>query len=308
MAALMSDAAPGSAWGPFTIERRLGRGPSGTVYLAKEIASGRAVTLKIFHPTLSAAVLDRFETDARRLAGFKHPSILGVESFGRHGEARYLVSEAFEGRNLRDLGSKPPREAAELVLQAARGLAAGWGRLALHRNLKPENVLVGPEGRVCLSDFGFFLESTPYWSPERRQGRTADLRGDLYSLGMLFKELLRDGAPVLDELVAHLTRPEAVERIQMIEYLIARLESFLTTPAAPPGGHGPSADGPLRIGDHQLGVEFQFRAQPVAGGAGAVGGVEGEDPGLQLLQGDQAVGAAQLLGEDGIGPTPGLFA
>ncbi len=227
MAPRMSDVAPGSAWGAFTIERRLGRGPSGTVYLAKETASGRAVTLKIFHPTLPAAVLDRFETDARRLAGFKHPSILAVESFGRHGEARFLVSEAFEGRNLRDLGSKPPREAAEIILQAARGLAAAWGRLALHRNLKPENVLVASDGRVRLSDFGFFLESTPYWSPERRQGRTPDLRGDLYSLGMLFKELLRDGSPDLDALVVHLTRPEAVERIQMVEDLIARLEGYL---------------------------------------------------------------------------------
>lgn len=223
----MSDIASGSAWGAFTIGRRLGRGPTGTVYLAKETASGRAVTLKIFHPTLSAAVLDRFEQDARRLAGFKHPSILAVEAFGRHGEARYLVSEAFEGRNLRDLGSKPPREAAGILLQAARGLAAAWGRLVLHRNLKPENVLVGPDGRVCLSDFGLFLESTPYWSPERRQGRTPDLRGDLYSLGMLFKELLRDGAPALDALVVHLTRPEAVERIQMVEDLITRLEAYL---------------------------------------------------------------------------------
>jgi serine/threonine protein kinase len=230
----MSDIAEGGAWGAYTIERRLGRGPTGSVYLARETASGRAVGLKIFHDTIPEPTLDRFEQESRRLLGLVHPSILAVTGFERLGRSRARVTEPFEGRNLRDLGSREGDEGAAWLQQASRGLSAAWGRLALHRNLKPENILVGADGRLVLSDFGLDLEPTLYWSPERRQGRNADLRGDFWSLGRLFRDVARSPSPSLEAVLDRLTRENPVERFQMVEDLLAALDTPPPAPAPPP--------------------------------------------------------------------------
>src|SRR2546421_143780 len=83
-------------------------------------------------------------------------------------------------------GPRPLRECCEIMLQTAKALSAAWMRLILHRNLKPENILVSPRGEVKVADFGLFVEPTPYWSPERKAGRSPDLRGDLFALGTIF--------------------------------------------------------------------------------------------------------------------------
>src|SRR5262245_22713851 len=184
----MDSLSPGSSWGAFRIERLVGRGPAGTVYRA--VSGEKPVTLKIFHDSLGEAVLSRFEDDTRRLVGVSHPNVLRVESVGREGGRRFYVAEAFDGRPLPEIGPRPLREACDLLLQSARALAAAWMRLVLHRNLKPQNILVSAAGEVKLTDFGLFQEPTPYWSPERRSGRSADMRGDIYSLGTIFREFL----------------------------------------------------------------------------------------------------------------------
>jgi serine/threonine protein kinase len=235
----MADLAAGSAWGPFQIERLVARGPSGAVYRATPTAGGKPVTLKVFHEEIDETTLNRFEDDTRRVIGLSHPNVLRVESTGREGKLRFVVTERFQARSLRDVGPRPLRESCELLLKAARGLSAGWMRLILHRNLKPENILVSAEGELKLADFGLFLAATPYWSPERRSGQSPDLRGDLYSLGIIFKEFLVEHDPEIDKLIQHMTRVETFERVQMVEDVISRLETYLSRSAAPPPVRAP---------------------------------------------------------------------
>ena len=184
----MADLSPGSTWASFRIERLVGRGPAGTVYRA--LSGDKPVALKILHESLGEAVLARFEDDTRRLVGLSHPNILRVESVGREGGRRFFVTEAFDGRPLPEVGPRPLREACEIFLKAARALGAAWMRLVLHRNLQPRNLLISATGEVKVTDFGLFQEPTPYWSPERRSGQSADMRSDLYSLGTIFREFL----------------------------------------------------------------------------------------------------------------------
>jgi serine/threonine protein kinase len=229
----MADLAAGTPWGPFQIERLVGRGPSGTVYRATQNADGKPVALKLFHEELDEATLNRFEDDTRRVIGLNHPSVLRVESTGREGKRRFVVTERFPGLSLKELGPRPLRQCCEFFLRAARGISASWMRLILHRNLKPENILVSAQGDVKLADLGLFLGATPYWSPERRAGQSPDLRGDLYSLGLIFKEYLGGQDPEIDNLIVHMTRVETFERVQMVEDVISRLESCLSRSAAP---------------------------------------------------------------------------
>ena len=229
----MADLAPGSAFGAFRIERLVGRGPSGTVYRAVPTAGGAPVGLKIFHETLAETVLLRFEDDTRRLVGLSAPNILRVESVGREGSRRYVVTEAFDGRSLREAGPLPARDGVEVFLKAARALGAAWMRFILHRNLKPENILVSASGDVKVADFGLFQEPTPYWSPERRTGYSPDMRSDLYALGMIFREALKDPPPEIDALLQKMTSVQTFDRIQMVEDVVSRLEGFLSKAATP---------------------------------------------------------------------------
>ena len=236
----MPDLALGSSWGPFRIDSVLGRGPNGVVYRAARSADGKALSLKVFDESLDEPTLRRIEDDTRRLMGLSHPDIVKAETVAREGSRLYLATELFEGRSLRLIGSRPLRDLGELFLQAARAIGAAWMRLILHRNLKPENILVSVSGDVKLTDFGQFRDATPYWAPERKANQTLDLRGDLFSLGTIFKELIPAGDPDLDALLHHLTRTETFERVQMVEDVISRLESWLSRhpksapPATPP--------------------------------------------------------------------------
>jgi serine/threonine protein kinase len=222
----MPDLTPGTFWGFFRIDSILGRGPSGVVYQALRTSDARRVSLKIFDENIDETTLRRFEDDTRRLIGLSHPNILRVESVAREGRRLYVVSELFDGRSLRLPGSRSLHELGQLLLQSARGLGAAWMRLVLHRNLKPENILVSAAGDVKLTDFGQFRESTPYWAPERNANQSPDLRGDLYSLGTIFRQLIPAEDPDLDLLLQQMTRVETFERVQMVEDVISRLESW----------------------------------------------------------------------------------
>lgn len=230
----MADLAPGSSFGLFRIERLVGRGPSGTVYRAAPTAGGPPVTLKIFHETLAETVLLRFEDDTRRLIGLQAPNILSVASVGREGNRRFIVTEAFEGRSLREAKPLPVAQGVEVLLKATRALQSAWMRLILHRNLKPENILLSDSGEVKVTDFGLFQEGTTYWSPERREGQSPGMRDELYSLGMIFREALQDPPPQVDALLAQMTHARTYERIQMVEDVLSRLEAVLCKAAEPP--------------------------------------------------------------------------
>ncbi|MBV8880388.1 MAG: protein kinase [Planctomycetaceae bacterium] len=231
----MPELTPGATWGPYRIDSLLGRGPSGAVYRAARPDEPRPVALKIFNDDVDEPTLRRIEDDTRRLLGLSHPHLLRVIAIHREGPGLAIISELFEGRSLRMISSRPRRDLADLLLKSARALGAAWMRLILHRNLKPENILVSATGDLKVADFGQFREPTPYWSPERKAHQSPDLRGDLYSLGTVFKEVVPEGEADLDALLRQMTRVETFERVQMVEDVISRLEAWLARqPATPP--------------------------------------------------------------------------
>ncbi len=230
----MADLQAGTTWGSFRVESVLGRGPNAVIYRAVRSADSKPVALKIFNEDLDAAVLSRFEDDTRRVVGLGHPNVLKVESVGRENGRLFIVTERFDGRSLRTYTPRERRDGVDFLLKAARGLSAGWMRLILHRNLKPENILIASSGDLKLADFGLYRDPTPYWSPERAKGQTPDLRGELYTLGTIFKEVVPAGDADIDALLHHMTRVETFERVQMVEDVISRLETWMSRAPAPP--------------------------------------------------------------------------
>ena len=220
-------------FGPFVLDDVLGRGPNAVVHRATRTSDQKRVALKRFNEGLDEPWLRRVEDDTRRLIGLSHPNLLKVESAGREGGRLWIASELFEGRSLRIVGSKSRRDIVDLLLKSARALGAGWMRLILHRNLKPENLLFSSTGDLKVCDFGQFRDATPWWAPERRGNNSPDLRGDLYSLGAIFKELVPPGDADVDELIAKMTRVETFERVQMVEDVISRLETWMSRAPAP---------------------------------------------------------------------------
>ncbi len=202
--------------GRFAIERELGRGSCGIVYLARDERLNRVVALKVPQASLvgSYAEEERFLREARSVAALRHPNIVTVHEVDRLGDTLYLVMEYIPGKTLGEWAreTRPtPRQAAGLVAMLAEALQHAHERGVIHRDIKPSNVLVNASGNPHLVDFGLAKSSaehaglttdsqllgTPtYMSPEQASGETLliDERSDLYSLGVVLYELLA-GAP-----------------------------------------------------------------------------------------------------------------
>src|SRR5258706_16416942 len=105
----MPDLQPGSSWGPFVVDRLVGRGPNGVVCRAGRSGDPRPVSLKVFDESLDGPTIARFTDDTKRVIGLGHPQVLRVEAVGREGAQAYVVSEWFEARPLKDLGPRPLR-------------------------------------------------------------------------------------------------------------------------------------------------------------------------------------------------------
>ncbi|MGE0706465.1 MAG: protein kinase [Planctomycetota bacterium] len=196
--------------GPFRLERELGRGAMGQVFVARQDGLERAVALKVLPAALAGdeTFVRRFLREARAAAAVKHPNVVGVIDAGEDRGVRYIAFELVEGPSLEALvrAQDPPGEARtrELLLGLARGLQAIHAAGLIHRDVKPENVLVrAADGVPRLADLGLAKRSeedgaqetaltvagavlgTPlYMSPEQAVGDPVDGRSDLYSLGL----------------------------------------------------------------------------------------------------------------------------
>jgi len=208
------DPGPGDTLGRYRIERRLAHGGMGVVYLAYDARLDRPAALKLLprHLSLDAAARRRFEEEARAASALDHPHIATVYDIGDAPDGRVFIAMAYyEGETLREeieRGPLPLPRALSLATQIADALAAAHRRGIVHRDVKPGNVIVTPDGVAKLVDFGIAKVSgsaltqpgaTPgtvaYMSPEQTRGDEVDARTDLWALGVILYEMLTGERP-----------------------------------------------------------------------------------------------------------------
>jgi predicted Ser/Thr protein kinase len=219
--------------GRYSVERELGRGGMGIVYLARDAALERPVAIKLLPPHLCGTVdmRERFVREARTAAKLSHPNIVPIHSVEEHGDIVFFVMAFVDGETLtarvRRAGPLPAREASKIVQEMAWALAYAHSAGVIHRDVKPDNVLIDrATGRATLTDFGIarvagtasltgvgeVLGTAQFVSPEQASGSVVDGRSDLYSLGVtaffaLTGRLPFEATTVIALLGMHLTRP-----------------------------------------------------------------------------------------------------
>jgi eukaryotic-like serine/threonine-protein kinase len=234
------------AVGPYTILREIGRGGMGVVYLANDTRLDRQVAIKALpeHLANDPDRLGRFEREAKTLASLNHPNVAGIYGVEEQEGRKYLVLEYVEGETLAerlDRGPLPIDEALEVCTQIAAGVEAAHEAGVIHRDLKPGNIVITPEGKVKVLDFGLakvaessasssfhqaetvtspahrqhsptmpgvILGTAAYMSPEQARGRNIDKRTDIWSFGVVLYECLTGRRPfegdTMSDLVARI--------------------------------------------------------------------------------------------------------
>ncbi len=207
----------------YEILRELGRGGMGTVFAARDLVLEEPVALKVLAGPLDETVEKRFIQEIRLTRQINHPNIVRVHTFERWRELRFIVMEYIDGVDLRRWSESrrpiPLGQALEFISAVGAGLAAAHRLGIVHRDVKPENVLLDPEGRPRLVDFGIarqgdvhltreglVMGSPAYMAPEQIRGEAADQRADLYALGVLTYFLITGREPFASDNVAEVLR------------------------------------------------------------------------------------------------------
>jgi serine/threonine-protein kinase len=201
--------------GRYKLEAKLGSGGMSTVYLARDTTLDRQVAVKVMHREMSEQPeqLQRFRQEARAVAKLSHPNVVAVIDAGEDGGHPYIIFEYVEGETLKQrinrVGALEAQEALAYAIEIARGLTVAHARHMVHRDIKPQNVLIDAEGRAKLTDFGIsrqleqdgmtatgrVLGTTDYVAPEQAMGHPVDQRSDIYSLGVVLYEMLTGQVP-----------------------------------------------------------------------------------------------------------------
>lgn len=198
----------------YRIDARIAVGGMATVYRAVDTRLDRVLALKVMHPSLAVdeAFVERFIREAKAAARLAHPNVVGVFDQGTDGTYVYLAMEYVAGCTLRDVlrerGALQPRAALDILEPVLAALGAAHRAGLVHRDMKPENVLIGDDGRVKVADFGLaravdthtqstgtVLGTVAYMAPEQIEHGTADTRVDVYACGMTLYEMLTGGKP-----------------------------------------------------------------------------------------------------------------
>ncbi len=199
----------------YQITKLIGRGGMAEVYLAWDSILNREVAVKVLKSDMSDddVALERFSREAGAITQLSHPNIVDVYDVGDEGKKHYIVMEYVKGYTLKQLikkrGAIPYKEAVWIMRQIAGALMEAHRNGIIHRDVKSQNVLIKPDGTIKLSDFGIALAngsmqitsknsvlgSVHYLAPELSRGRHASMQSDIYSLGIVFYELLTGDVP-----------------------------------------------------------------------------------------------------------------
>ena len=261
----------------------IGHGGMGVVYKARQPRLDRFVALKLLPQSLAAdaAFAERFNREARVLARLNHPNIVTVHDFGQSGGFFYLLMEFVDGVNLRQAmqaGRFTPQQAMMLVPKVCEALQFAHDEGILHRDIKPENILLDTKGRVKIADFGIakligearealtltasgLAVGTPhYMAPEQLEHpQDVDQRADIYSLGVVFYEMLTGELPIgrfappsqkssvdarVDEVVFHALEKEREKRFRTAGEVKTSVEAITSNPAHTPAQAAPPRPSP----------------------------------------------------------------
>lgn len=200
--------------GRYRVDARIAVGGMATVYRAVDTRLDRVLALKVMHPTLAAdaSFVERFIREAKSVARLAHPNVVQVFDQGADGSYVYLAMEYIAGCTLRDVlrerGALQPRAALDILEPVLAALGAAHRAGFVHRDMKPENVLIGDDGRVKVADFGLVravdtvtnttgsvLGTVSYLAPEQIESGTADPRVDVYACGIVLYEMLTGDQP-----------------------------------------------------------------------------------------------------------------
>ena len=204
--------------GRYELLRRLAQGGMASVYLARDQQLDRHVALKMLHPQFATdpTFAERLRREAHAAAGLSHPNIVGVYDWGRQGDRYFIVMEYVSGHSLGAIiaarGALDPNAATAVAFEVAAALAFAHRAGIVHRDVKPQNVLLSADGHVKVTDFGIatmmgagasagltetgtVVGTAAYLSPEQAQGEPTDARSDLYSLGVVLYEMLAGSPP-----------------------------------------------------------------------------------------------------------------
>jgi serine/threonine protein kinase/beta-lactam-binding protein with PASTA domain len=273
--------------GRYRIVTRLARGGMSTVYAAVDERLDRRVAVKVMSSSLSAdpAFVDRFAREARVAARLSHVNAVSVYDQGHDGGKVFLVMELVTGRTLRDLlderGHLSPAEAVSIMEPVLAALAAAHRAGLVHRDVKPENILLADDGLVKVADFGLasaaarelsaaptglMMGTVAYSSPERFRGTDTGPRTDVYSAGIVLFELLVGRLPFQGDPMA-----VAYQHVQddvpppstLRRGLAAPLDAFVQSAAARDPAKRPADAGQLLVALHDLRNELHLPVLPV---------------------------------------------
>ena len=263
----------------YQILSRIGQGGMSYVYRAADTTLGREVAVKVLKEEFAedAEFVERFKNEARSAAKLSHPNIVAVYDIVDSGELHYIVMELVEGITLKNYIAKKGvltnKETIGIALQAAEGIAEAHRNGIIHRDIKPQNIIISKDGKIKVADFGIakavsgdtlnsqsVIGSAHYIAPEQAKSKQADLRSDLYSLGISMYEMItgrvpydgdntvnivlahiqnamvppsvynHDIYPALNDIILKVTKKDPEERYQSAEELIDDLRQAVNEP------------------------------------------------------------------------------
>lgn len=197
----------------YEIIGKVGAGGMSDVYKAKDLTLGRFVAIKVLKPEFSDDMnfVTKFRTEAQSAAGLEHPNIVNIYDVGSENGMHYIIMEFVEGITLKTYiekkGQLTFKEAVSIAIQVGRGIEAAHAKSIIHRDIKPQNIIISTEGKVKVTDFGIaraattntinsdVMGSVHYSSPEQARNGFVDGKSDIYSLGIVMYEMVTGKVP-----------------------------------------------------------------------------------------------------------------